>query len=99
MSGLFLGWFVFVVFCVVLIAGLIKVLNSNLEDGERLFGFACCVVAFIMLLPFSTSLMKSEYSLLRENIVYTLPDGNKIKIVQEGKNSVIMPANEVVKEK
>ena len=36
---------------------------------------------------------------LQEGILYILPDSNKIKIKQEGKNSVIMPANEVVKEK
>lgn len=58
--------------------------------------FICTVLSFF---GFGWLAGSYESNRLQENTVYVLPDGNKIKIQQEGKNSVIMPANEIVKDK
>ncbi len=68
------------------------------DNVELYSGFFIYCVALLCLCLLVTQKDESE-KILQVNTVYTLPDGNKIKIIQEGKNSVIMPANEIVKEK
>ena len=100
MMEFIVGWILFVMFVVVLAVSLSKVLCRSLDFDERFFGAFCLLVDFMIILPCAIMFEKhSNKNLLLENVSYTLPDGNKIKIKQEGSQSVIMPANEVVKDK